>query len=399
MEILPIELADTPVARLVSATKECLPLPDKIARMASRILLLSLLALLLGKVPVQGQTDIANKPAWIVGGAWQQGSILAHTAKIRHLAGLQPSGWELNLQRQTVGKRYWQQLYRFPRVGVALTYLDYHHLTLGRSLALSPYLSLPLKKGKRDKLHFRFGTGLAAFSNRFYRTENPANNIISATWNAVIQTRLEYEFLLGGKLALLAGAGLNHYSNGGNAKPNLGVNIATASLGLNFYANPNYQTYAREKDQITDPDFFTVSSSLGIKQRNDFDTVKYVVKSLALAISRRVNQKSTLMLGVEGFYDPSLYPRRAWDPRVKPGTEPDIRRVAFNVGHELNLGKLAFGTQVGYYFYRPYKADSALYQRLETRYYLHRFVFIAAGLRLHDVIKADLIEYRLGLRI
>jgi hypothetical protein len=367
--------------------------------MSCRLLLFSLLSALLAQLPAQGQTDMANKPAWIVGGAWQQGAILVHSAKIRHLAGTHPAGWEVNLQRQTVGKHYWQQLYHYPRFGATLIFLDYHHPILGKSLALSPYLSLPLKQGGRDKLHFRFGTGLAFFSNCFNRQDNPGNNVISATYNAVIQTRLEYEYLLGGKWALLAGAGLNHYSNGGNIKPNLGVNIATASLGLNFYTNPHYQTFARGKEPLAHLTFFTLSSSLGIKQRNDFDTVKYVVKSMALAVSRRVNQKSTLTLGVEGFYDPSLIPRRALDPRVKPGGSPDIRRVACNVGHELNVGKLAFGSQVGYYFYRPYKADASLYQRLEARYYLHRFVFIAAGLKLHDIVKADLIEYRLGFRI
>jgi hypothetical protein len=367
--------------------------------MPRRFLFFAILMLLLAQMQARGQNDNPPKPVWIVGGAWQQGSILVHSAKIRHLAGIHPSGWELNLQRQTLGKRYWQQLYRFPRLGVSFTYLDYHHPIIGRSLALSPYLSLPIKRGEKGKLHFRFGTGLAFFSNRFYRDDNPANNIISANFNAVIQTRLEYEYQLGSKMALLAGAGLNHYSNGGNSKPNLGVNIATASLGLNFHTNPRYQTFSQEEEPLTQPTFFTLSSSLGIKQRNDFDTVRYVVQSIALAVSRRLNQKSTLMLGVEGFYDPSLYPRRAWDPRVKPGAEPDIRRVAFNVGHELLVGKLAFGTQAGFYFYRPYKADAAFYQRLETRYYLHRYVFIAAGLKLHDLIKADLIEYRLGLRI
>jgi Lipid A 3-O-deacylase (PagL) len=367
--------------------------------MVGRLFFSWLLVLLLGQVPAWGQTDMANKPAWILGSSWQQGAILIHSAKISHLAGIHPVGWEINLQRQTVGKHYWQQLYRYPRLGVSLTFLDYQHPIIGKSLALSPYLSLPLLRGERNKLHFRFGTGLAFFSNRYNRERNPANNIISAHLNAVIQTRLEYEYLLRPNWALLAGVGLNHYSNGGNAKPNLGVNITTASLGLNFYANPHYQTFAREKEALTDRYFFTLSSSLGVKQRNDFDTTRYVVKSLALALSRRVNQKSTLVLGLEGFYDPSLVPRRTWDPRVKPGTTPDIRRVAFNLGHELNLGKVAFGSQVGYYFYRPYKADAALYQRLETRYYLHRFVFIAAGLKLHDVIKADLIEYRLGIRI
>lgn len=365
--------------------------------MVCRLLFVSVL--LLVPAAVLGQPDAANKAAWLLGGAWQQGRVLVHTPKIRHLAGIHPGGLELNLQRQTVGQRYWHQLYRYPRVGLSLLYLDYHHPVIGQSLALSPYLSLPLTRGRRDRLHFRFGSGLAYFSNRYKQKENPSNNIISAPWNAVIQMRLEYEYLLADKLSLLAGAGLNHYSNGGNAKPNLGVNIATASLGLNFYTNPYHQTFARPAQAVEDLSFFTLSSSLGLKQRNDFDTLSYVVKSLALAISRRVNQKSTLVLGVEGFYDPSLYPRRAWDPRVKPGAEPDIRRLALNMGHELNLGKLAFGTQVGFYFYRPYKADAAFYQRLETRYYLHRFVFIAAGLKLHDLIKADIIEYRLGLRL
>jgi hypothetical protein len=363
-----------------------------------RSLLLFVIFLLM-QMPVWGQHDPLQKTPWLLGGAWQQGAIIVHSAKIRHLAGIRPSGWELNLQQQTVGKQYWQQLYRFPRLGLSLTYLNYQHPVIGSSLALSPYMSLPLRRGKKSKLHFRFGSGLAFFSNRFYRDSNPANNIISATFNAVIQSRLEYEYQLADHLTLLAGAGLNHYSNGGNAKPNLGVNIATASLGLNFNAHPGYQTYTGEAESLPHLNTFTLSTSLGIKQRNDYDTVKYVVQSLALAFSRRLNQKSSLTLGVEGFYDPSLVPRRAWDPRVKPGTQPDIRRIAFNVGHELHVGKLAFGTQAGYYFYRPYKADASFYQRLETRYYLHQHVFLAAGLKLHDLIKADLIEYRLGLRI
>ncbi|MGV3502367.1 MAG: acyloxyacyl hydrolase [Adhaeribacter sp.] len=367
--------------------------------MIGRLIFVLLFLFVLAPAAGQGQPDVANKPAWVLGGAWQQGSVLVHTAKIRHLAGIHPGGLELNLQRQTAGWRYWHQLYRYPRVGFSLLYLDYHHPVVGQSLALSPYLSLPLRQGRRDRLHFRFGSGLAYFTNRYKVRENPSNNIISAPWNAVIQMRLEYEYLLANHLSLLAGAGLNHYSNGGNAKPNLGVNIATASLGFNFYTNPYYQTFARPKQEVSDRAFLTLSGSLGIKQRNDYDTARYVVQSLALAYSRRVNQKSTLVVGLEGFYDPSLYPRRAWDPRVKPGSEPDIRRLALNLGHELNLGRLAFGTQVGLYAYRPYKADAFLYQRLETRYYLHRFLFLAAGLKLHDLIKADLIEYRLGFRI
>jgi hypothetical protein len=372
--------------------------PIKFHFMPSRLFVFMVL-LSLTYLPVRGQIDKAPPPIWILGGSWQQGAILVHTAKIRHLAGIHPAGWELNLQQQTTGRRYWHQLYRFPRLGLSLTYLDYRHPIIGHSVALSPYLSLPLKSGDRGALHFRFGTGLAYFSNHFFRDRNPSNNIISTTFNAVIQTRFEYEYRWGRKMALLAGAGLNHYSNGGNTKPNLGVNVATATLGLNFHAQSTYQTLTRQAEPLARPYALALSSSLGIKQRNDFDTARYVVQSIALALSRRLNQKSSLTLGLEGFYDPSLYPRRAWDPRVKPGTEPDIRRIAFNLGHELHVGKLALSCQAGIYIYRPYKADAPFYQRLETRYYLHHHVFVAAGLKLHDLIKADIIEYRLGLRI
>ena len=340
-----------------------------------------------------------DTPKLLIGASFQKGTLLRHTAKIKHFADTNPAGLELNVQYQTTGKNHWHQLYAYPRIGASFIYLNYHHPVLGQSFALSPYLSLPAFKKLTNRVHFRFGTGLAYFSNKFNQTENPGNNVISSTWNAVIQTRLEYEFPIYQRLSVLAAFGLNHYSNGGNAKPNLGMNIATASLGINFLKNTNQPSQIQEPEIIGKRYYFTLSSSLGIKQRNDFDTVRYVVKSVAITALRRMNQKSTLLLGVEGFYDPSLIPRRAWDPRIKPGTTPDIRRVGINAGHELNFGKVAFGTQVGWYVYRPYKADAPFYQRLETKVQLHKNFFIAADLKLHNVIKADIIEYRLGIRI
>jgi len=338
-------------------------------------------------------------PRLLVGAAFQQGAVIMHTAKIKHFAGTNPTGLELNVQYQTTGKKYWQQLYAYPRIGASFTYLNYHQPVLGQSFALSTYMSLPVFKKIARQLHFRFGPGLAYFSNKFDRTENPGNNVISSTWNAVIQTRLEYDFPIHPRFSGLAAFGLNHYSNGGNSKPNLGMNIATATLGINFLKNTNRFLIQQDPDVIKQRYYFTLSSSLGIKQRNDFDTARYIVKSVALMALHRINLKSTLLLGVEGFYDPSLVARRAWDPRVKPGTTPDIRRVGINAGHELNFGKVAFGTQVGWYVYRPYKADAPFYQRLETKVQLHKNFFIAADLKLHDIIKADIIEYRLGIRI
>lgn len=341
-----------------------------------------------------------EKPGVIVGSAWQQGHILVHSSKIRHFASTQPIGFELNVQKRTSGKQPWHGLYQYPRVGLSFIYLDYKQIVIGKSLSLSSYLSLPVKTDENSSLFFRFGTGLSYFTNKFNIQENPTNNIISARFNAVIQTRLEYERKVSSKTGLLLGLGLNHYSNGGNAKPNLGVNIVTGTMGINYHSNSSYKPLpANSTAAKNSPFYISISSSIGVKQRNDFDPVKYLVTSAALSGYYPLNQKSTLLIALEGFYDPSLFPRRRFDPRVKPGTTPDIRRSGLTVGHELAFGKVSFGTQVGYYVYRPYKSDAAFYQRLETKVKLHQHLFIAAGLKLHDIIKADIIEYRLGLQI
>lgn len=335
----------------------------------------------------------------ITGATYQDGFVIVHSSKIRHLKGVQPIGAEVNLQYQTTGKKYWHQLYKYPRLGISLLALDYREPTLGKSLAASVYINKLVYNRPKDQVSLRLGTGLAYFSNYFNSRTNATNNVISAPLNAVIQTRIEYDRKISGKLSVLTAVGINHYSNGGNSKPNLGINIGTLSVGLNYYSHRSFVPETQEIPPLPRKHSLTISGSAGIKQRNDFDTVQYTIKSVAVSVLRQVNQKSTVLLGLEGFYDPSLIPRRNWDPRLSPGSTPDIKRVALNVGHELAIGKLGFGTYVGWYAYRPYKSDAPLYQRLEMRYPITRNIYVAAGLKLHDVIKADVIEYRVGVRL
>lgn len=329
----------------------------------------------------------------------QNGLVLVHSAKIRHLQGVQPQGVEINLQYQTTGTKFWHQLYQYPRIGLSLIAFNYREPSLGKSVAASVYLNKLVQRRNQHTLSVRVGTGLAYFSNHFDRRINATNNVISAPLNAVIQFRAEYERRVNAKYSIIAAAGINHYSNGGNSKPNLGINIGTLTLGLNYYSYRAFEPLVQPWPSLEKKLSFTFSGSVGTKQRDDFDTLTYTVKSVAVAAMQQLNPKSTLLLGLEGFYDPSLLPRRNWDPRVKPGTTPDIKRVALNFGHELAIGKLGFGTYAGWYAYRPYKSDAPFYQRLELRYPVTHNIYVAAGLKLHDLIKADIIEYRLGLRL
>ena len=108
----------------------------------------------------------------LVLGAYAQGSIiLAHTYAIKHLVASHPTGFELNLQRQTTGAAPWHGWYKFPKVGVALTYYDFHNPVLGYIFSASPYLSKSFSRGAKHDLSFRLGAGLAYLTNPYDQVE------------------------------------------------------------------------------------------------------------------------------------------------------------------------------------------------------------------------------------
>ncbi|MFC7666089.1 acyloxyacyl hydrolase [Hymenobacter humi] len=117
------------------------------------------------------------------------------------------------------------------------------------------------------------GAGLAYLTNPYNRDTNRKNNIASSFLNATLQLRFEYDYALTPHLGLLAGLGLNHYSNGATTKPNFGVNLPSVVLGLNYHeqrAAPRTNANAPDPAEVGGY-FFNLSSSLGYKQRNGSD--------------------------------------------------------------------------------------------------------------------------------
>ena len=363
-------------------------------------LLLTLLAR-----PAQAQVDSLRTaavapPAPFVVGAYAQGSIImAHTYAIKHLVASHPTGFEVNLQRQTTGAAPWHGWYKFPKVGVALTYYDFHNPVLGYVFAASPYISKTFSRGPKHDFSFRLGAGLAYLTNPYNQETNHKNTIASSALNATLQFRFEYDYALTPHLGLLAGVGLNHFSNGATTKPNFGVNLPSVVLGLNYhqqrpvpFANANAPAPA-EVGHL----FYNVSTSLGFKQRTEGDKQKYFVNSVTAAVGRRMNRKSNLLLGVEGFYDRSLKATLE-DTTRAGGKQPDVKKAGVFLGHELLFGRLAFVSHLGFYVYAPYKSSTAYYERLGLKYHFTDLLFGAVDLKIHRGA-ADVIEFKVGARL
>ncbi len=333
-------------------------------------------------------------------GIYAQGAIIvSHTAPVAHLVASHPTGFELNVQRQTTGAAPWHGWYHYPKVGLALVYYDYHNPILGQSYAASVYLSKPISRTARHDLSFRLGTGLAYFPQHYDLYTNRKNTFVSSALNATLQMRLEYDVAIGQHLGLLLGVALNHYSNGATAKPNFGINLPTLLLGLNYHQLRSVPTTTALAPDPTDVghSFWNISTSLGYKQRSGGDATNYLVNSVTLAAGRRVNRKSNLLVGLEGFDDRSLGATLRDTARSQDHL-PDVKKAGTFLGHELLFGRLALVTHLGFYVYNPYKSNPFYYERVGLKYQFTNLLFADIDLKVHRAT-ADVIEFKVGVKL
>ncbi|MCB2378905.1 acyloxyacyl hydrolase [Hymenobacter sp. BT635] len=361
-----------------------------------------LLTMLLSGASARAQQPAAvdTRPPLVLGLYGQGSFIIAHTPSVKHLVKSHPTGLELNVQRQTNGSEPWHAWYNYPKVGLALVYYDYHNPVLGKSYAATVYLNKAIFRSARQELSFRIGTGIGIFPTRYDQETNHKNNFVSSRLNATLQGRLEYDLTVTPHYGLLLGLGLNHYSNGATTKPNFGINLPTVFLGINYHQQRPFRPLSTgptaEPDEVGH-NFLDLSTSLGFKQRNESDRRKYAVQSISAAVGRRVNRKSALVLGAEGFYDRSLLVQLRDTSRAGE-TLPDVKKAGVFFGHELLFGRLAFVSHLGFYVYNPYKSNKFYYERLGLKYQFTQQLWGSADLKIHRGA-ADVVELKVGMRL
>ncbi|WP_457082112.1 acyloxyacyl hydrolase [Hymenobacter sp. HD11105] len=344
--------------------------------------------------------DGQTRSPLILGAYVQGGFIIAHTPRVAHLVTAHPTGFEINAQRQTTGNAPWHAWYRYPKVGVAFIYYDYHNPVLGKSYAATVYLNKAFLRTARHELNLRMGTGLGYFTNGFNQETNHKNLIVSSRLNATLQLRAEYDVAISEHLGLLVGVGLNHYSNGATTKPNLGINIPTVMLGLNYHQQRPFRPKAEVpgyQPEDIGRNFWNISATAGYKQRNESNRQKYLVNSATVLVGRRVNRKSNLVAGAEGFYDRGLLAEQR-DTTRNGEALIDVKKAGVFVGHDLLFGRMSVVTHLGIYVYNPYKSNSFYYERIGLKYHFTEQLFGSVDLKVHRGA-ADVIEWRLGIKL
>ena len=337
---------------------------------------------------------------WFIKPVVNNGFILVHRSNISHLVKGNPTIYELNIGKSSSGNKLWQIENNLPDIGISLQCIDFKKpLQLGYALTASPYIEIPLNKTPKIlRPSIRLCWGLTYITKSYDSIENKENIAIGSHFNSFVQFRCFWRFKLSNLLRIEPGITFTHASNGKAKNPNLGLNVASLNLGLNYSiqseANQSIpkidsSTKAKSKNEVI---FFT---AIGFNQKNIASpSLKTFVYSFAY--QRNLRNSHKYVLGIDVFYDQNYL--IDYENVFKNKAQGiDQLRMSIKLGYSYNVGRLSFPFELGYYFFQKTNPDELIVNRLGVRYYSKTGLIAHFGLRTHFAVAYNF-EYGLGYR-
>ena len=346
------------------------------------------------------QTIANTSSIWFIKPVVNNGFILVHRSNISHLVKGNPIIYELNIGKSSSGNKLWQIENNLPDIGISLQCIDFKNpLQLGYALTASPYIEIPLNKTpKIIRPSIRLCWGLTYITKSYDSNKNKENIAIGSHFNSFVQFRCFWRFKLSNFLRIEPGITFTHASNGKAKNPNLGLNVASLNLGINYsiqskvnqsITKVDSSTKAKSKNELI---FFT---SIGFNQKQiESPTLKTFVYSFAY--QRNLRNSHKYVLGIDVFYDQNYL--IDYENVFKNKAQGiDQLRMSIKLGYSYNVGRLSFPFELGYYFFQKTNPDELIVNRLGVRYYSKTGLIAHFGLRTHFAVAYNF-EYGLGYR-
>jgi hypothetical protein len=342
-----------------------------------------------------------QKNTYSIGVSSFYGFVLKHAPSVGHLAKAHPYAFEVNYNQITTGTREWHKEYRYPEVGYALGVFNFRNPVLGQAIYGFTYMDKSLIKGQSSSLRLKIGTGLVLITNPYDAEKNFQNTALSSRIMYGMRGELTHSFQIGRHWQIRSGVTITHFSNGALKVPNSGINIPALKLGVQYIPHaPVIRTASADsaKNNSYNNVQFNISGAFTLKEIDLPGGRKYPGGVLSAYVNRRLNRKSALNLGLDGFYNTALKQVIGADPDIDSLRTPDFKRLGMTLGHELYISRVSMLVQLGVYVYKPYqKADQNVYQRYGLKYYFNRNLFAGVMLKTHFGT-ADFMEWTLGVR-
>ncbi|MHC1703057.1 MAG: acyloxyacyl hydrolase [Tenuifilaceae bacterium] len=336
-------------------------------------------------------------------GYYHYGFVAPHHDYIAYFIKEHVQGFQLNAGIFTVGNKYWNKSYNYPRAGIG-----YYHSGLGNKDiygnldALYLYFDrVFLKRDNRFNFGNRISFGLGYISKKFDLHTNNYNIAIGTNLNIFIQYNLEGTYRITPLLQVKTGLSIIHSSNGSIKEPNKGLNLVTSFLGLQ-YSLGDQQNHI-SKTALTNPDTsknqFNTLFAYGWKSISRFHSFEYPVYALSVEYSRKISNRGWLGLALTGYYDKSI--KKEFELPIIPDTtfkSSDYFSFVIGPSYESKVGRLSFLFQPGIYLKNSVKEYGLITNRISLRYYFRNNINAGISIKAHWLAKADIIEWSIGYR-
>jgi len=330
---------------------------------------------------------------------YSTGYIYAHHRSFKYFIKDYVPAFEANIGFGKKGDKIWQQLYRYPTVG-----FGYYHAELGNSEILGhvdavfPYINIPVLERKNFKLCTKFAVGVAWLSKKFDLYENNYNIAIGSKLNAYLNINIESQLKLTKQVYLLAGLGITHYSNGGMAQPNKGLNIISVSAGLLYnFQKEDFKKIEKEIPKFKKKNEYSVIISTGAKTLEPARTHRYFVSSLSFNAERQFSYKGRYGIGIDLFKDNSRKEYLKEKENVENPTTADLFYAGGHASYDFVFGKTSFTIQMGGYFLNKAKFFQDVYHRFGLKYRFADHLIANITLKTYWAA-ADFAEWGIGYR-
>ncbi|MBS1773453.1 MAG: acyloxyacyl hydrolase [Bacteroidetes bacterium] len=314
---------------------------------------------------------------------------------------------DINILKQTTGKKAWQQRRHYPVVGLGITYTDYGlDSVYGKCIGVYPVYQFNIIKGKKIEWTWRFGIGVGYVTKHYerYPTWDTINNLIGSNMNNFTMMASDVRYHINKHWDIQLGLSATHISNGDLKRPNLGVNLAGGHIGVRYFpVSSKPALIKQELPTLKNRWLIHLRYGMGFVEYGIGDGPHYPIYMPTLYVSKRYGSRNKIFAGVDYTFYTSAY-RFYRTNEIYPGEEKQhATEMTVFIGNEFLVGRFGLVLQAGYPFKSADLYKAKYVEKLGYNFYIiQNETGIIKELTIHSYIKANkfqaaAIEFGAGL--
>jgi len=301
------------------------------------------------------------------------GKVIKHEAKFTLPIPELSTGLDINLLLQTYGKKEWEQRRHYPLIGLAFGYVNYGIDSIyGRCFSMYPNIIVPIISGKKLTWDLRMGDGIGYVTKTYHRTApvDTINVAIGSHINDFARFMTDLRYHINNHWDVQVDGNITHISDGSFHKPNLGINMIGAGIGVRYSPVTSRPPHiVRDLKPLKNRWLVEFRGTMAYVSSYTPGGPLYPVYLATGYVSRRWHSKNKFFGGIDYSYHENIYAYLR-NNSLEPGHEAqNSYKSAVIAGNEFLLGRLGIVLQAGVYLRQAYIKQDPIYEKIGGNYY------------------------------